>query len=140
MMKEESLLNCLPELTQLAAENGKEIYGDSYAPSITSFIDLATGGLLRVFTVREDGILVGYAMFVVSPKLHQRLLVCADCTTIYLTEAHRGNKARELVKYAEEQLISSGVAQIQYHARPAFKKFFRHLGYEVSDYTYVKDV
>lgn len=140
MIQEESLLACLPEFIQLAAENGKEIYGDTYAPSITSFIDLARGGALKIFTVREDEILVGYAMYVVSPKLHQSLLICADCTTIYLAPVFRGHRAIDLVKYAEQELIAAGVQQIQYHARPAFRKFFSHLGYNISEYTFVKDV
>lgn len=140
MIQEERLTACLPEFIQLAAENGKEIYGDTYNPSITCFIDLAASGCLRVFTARLDDQLIGYAMFVVSAKLHQRQINCADCTTVYVKPEFRGPLAQTLVQYAEEVLKNSGVRQIQYHARPAFRKFFSRLGYRVADYTYVKDV
>lgn len=140
MIQEENILDCLSDFVVLALENGKEIYGETYAPSISSFISLSQSGALKVYTVRKNKKLIGYALYIVSAKLHERYTLCAECNTIFVKKEYRGNIAQRLVTFAEKQLVSLGVNQIQYQARPAFKKFFKRLGYGVVEYTYRKEV
>lgn len=140
MMQAERLQDCLQEILTLAALNGQEVYGESYEPSLPNFLDLDRFGLIKLYTYRAEDKIVGYAIFIVSRKTHQRSILCADCTSIFIHKKYRGLKAVQLIKFAENKLKEIGIQHIQYHAAGKFMALFNRLGYATADYTFVKEV
>lgn len=72
---------------------------------------LENAGLLRAFSARRDGRLIGYCIYVVTPgALHARNTKRATCTDWYLLpEERRGLIGMKLMKFAEAALRREGV-------------------------------
>ena len=71
-----------------------------------------------VFTVRDDGALVGYAAFFVMKHLHYAGLVHAQNDVLFLARPHRrGTTALRFLAYCEEQLRAIGAHKLTYHVK-----------------------
>jgi len=67
-------------------------------------------GLLKIFTARDDGRLVGYLWVILSPNLHSRgsMLACDD--GLYVAKSYRGQAvAKDLVRFTERCLKEDGI-------------------------------
>ena len=94
---------------------------------------MAASGVLRIFTARDDGVMAGYATFIVIPSHHRRGMVVAHEDALYMKpEFRRGRVAMRLMKFAEDSLKGSCQVVI-YHcpvAKPHFGILLTKLGYE----------
>jgi GNAT superfamily N-acetyltransferase len=66
-----------------------------------------------MFTVRNEGELVGYAGFFVNQSLHVKSIIVASCDLIYMKPEYRG-WGHNLIEFANYYLKSSG-ATLVYH-------------------------
>jgi len=89
---------------------------------------------LASFSVRLDGVLIGYAVFICSPHLHYKDHVVAFADIIFVSTEHRKTTGAGLglIRFAERTLRGQGVAKIVYHIKldHDFMPVLHKLGYE----------
>lgn len=85
----ESITAKLDEFLELARKNGTEIYGENYNPDIASIVDLDRSHLIEYVTVRDEGKLVGYAVFLINMHPHMQDKAAAECTCMYILPEYR---------------------------------------------------
>jgi GNAT superfamily N-acetyltransferase len=95
---------------------------------------LEKGGVLRIYTAREDGVLIGYAFFILSQNLHYKSLKQAQNDICYVCPAKRGaNVGKHLLRdFAETELRAEGVKVINLHIKTSYnwQKLAERWGYE----------
>lgn len=106
-------------------------------------------GMLQVVTAREGGArIVGYAVHLIIPHHHYKMLVAFD-DFYYMSAAFRGEgNGRKLIEFAEQKLRERGVDRIVYHERlvgPTAKagnlaRFFERQGYRPHEKVWIKDL
>ena len=98
----------LLHLDWLEIEHRKDIR--EFDPDWEAYETLEEAGILKVFTVRFEGKLVGYYSCIVSPSLHSKGLLQATIDAIYLHPDYRkGLVGYKLIKFAEKCLKEDGV-------------------------------
>lgn len=97
-------------------------------------------GLLKVYTVRDMGKLIGYAAFLVTPSLMFRGHKQAVPMGVYLDKAHRnGMVGYRFLHWCDEMLRGNNVSLV-YHSvgRVDFGQVLVRLGYEFCETTYAR--
>lgn len=99
-------------------------------------------GVLRVYTARIDGDLIGYACFLMRPNPHYSGSIQAVADVVFISEAYRrGRLGLQLLQFADNGLTADG-AQVIYHhvklAHPALGRLLEHMGYEPVETIYVR--
>jgi GNAT superfamily N-acetyltransferase len=112
--KQEFLLDVKDEVVLLIQDHFDEVYPARKVFELDMDWDLYSQlenlGLLKIFTARDDGSLVGYLFVVLSPNLHSKgsMLACDD--GLYVAKSHRGKSvAKDLVCFTEHCLKEDGV-------------------------------
>ena len=75
-----------------------------------SYEKLEDMGFLKIFTVRDNGLLVGYLWVILSPNLHSigSVLACDD--GLFVAKTHRGQTvAKDLIQFTERCLKEDGI-------------------------------
>ena len=97
----------------------------------------------------KSGLPVGYAVFVLTPHLHYRMLQGANDVFFLAPEYRRGWLGVKLLRLAEHALKERGVGQIvtpiKLHVRPGKRgtdvgPLFRYLGYRPIEMVYSKRI
>ena len=107
------------------------------------YCELDAAGKLATFIAKRDGVIVGYAAFVVQTHIHYcDALVAANSAVYVVPEARVGRVALKLLRYAEIGLKAQGVKKIYYHvkAEKDFGRLLEHLGYQDSERLFAKVV
>lgn len=92
-------------------------------------------GRLKFYTVRSNGVAVGYNLFTLGPALLSQSVMRAACVALWLHPAYRsGRTGLRLIKGAEEGLKADGVKKVRYGVHLNFAggdtvKMFERLGY-----------
>ena len=105
------------------------------------YCELDTAGKLASFIAKRDGVIVGYAAFVVQTHIHYcDALVAANSAVYVVPEARIGRVALKLLRYAEIGLKAQGVKKIYYHVKQEkdFGRLLEHLGYQDSERLFAK--
>ena len=93
--------------TELALYQGDIAFDPDYAKYDT----LDTMGVIKIYTVRADDGLIGYAIYVVMPHMHYRQNVWARCDLIWIKpEYRRAHIGKGLLAFVEAQLALEGVS------------------------------
>jgi len=113
------------------------------APDKAAYATVENIGMLRTYTVRDDGVLVGYAIFFLRQALHYSTSLQASQDVLFISPAHRGRKTGlEFLTWCDEQLRVEGVQVVYHHVKvdPAldFGPLLIRLGYEQIDAIYGK--
>lgn len=98
-------------------------------------------GRLHTVTVRKDGNLVGYHISFLGSHPHYRSTLHAMVDLYYLLpELRAGRVGLKLFKFAEEKLKELKVVKIYTGCKVKFdhSRLFKYLGYELSDYQFIK--
>lgn len=93
-------------------------------------------GKLRIFTVRLEGELIGYAVFLLSPALHYRSSMQAIQDVLYLHPNYRrGGTGGRFIKWCDDQLKLANVQVVMHHVKVAhdFGPLLERLGYQKTD-------
>lgn len=114
-----------------------------------AYIQLEESGLLRCYTARYNGDLVGYCVFVVRPNLRYSTSIQALQDILYLDKSKRGALwGNRLLDYCHDRLKAEGVQVVYQHSKasPEIKvavasipnrhdvgRLFEHMGYELID-------
>ena len=110
-------------------------------PDWDAYYTLQEQGKLKVFTARDEGVLVGYFVVFVSPHIHYKDRLFAKNDLIYLTPSHRkGFTGIKLIKFAEGCLKEDGVSVLVVNTKnhKPFHKIMQFLGFTSEDIEYSK--
>lgn len=102
-------------------------------------IDIA--GKLRVFTVRDGGVLVGYAVFIVDFDIHYSGSKQAKQDVMFLEpDYRRGGNGAMLISHCDIALRVEGVQVVYHHVKTAhnFGPLLGSLGYEKVESVFAK--
>jgi hypothetical protein len=75
-------------------------------------------GRLVIITAREDGVMVGYSVFILGHHIHYRECLVASNDVIYVKPEKRGIVGARLIKRSEEILEKLKVKKIAWHVKP----------------------
>jgi len=103
--------------------------------------ELDAAGKLATFIVRRNGVMVGYAAFIVQTHIHYReALVAANSAVYVVPEARVGRVVLKLLRYAEIGLKAQGVKKVYYHVKRErdFGRLLEHLGYQDAERLFAK--
>lgn len=79
-------------------------------PDHDRYFALERSGALRIYTARENGIIVGYALFVLGQHLHYKAVRVANNDIFFVDPARRGAwLGVKLLKFARDSLKAEGV-------------------------------
>lgn len=104
---------------------------------IARYIRAEAQGQLRIYTIRIDGNLAGYADFTIarSPK-YQSSLQANQGDLFLLPDYRRGRIGINFIRWCDVQLKGEGVQVVYQHQKvkhPALGRVLEHLGYEQID-------
>lgn len=102
-----------------------------YDPQIEEYIRFNEMGYLTLFTVRDDGNPVGYAMVYVSEDMHNRDLVAKE-DTLYIHPDHRNGLGKRFVQKILAALRDAGVKRVDVTVTtdPRVAMLWRRIGFK----------
>ncbi len=114
------------------------------APDMEKYKTIAEHGLYSVFTVRSDeGELLGYAGFFMSPMLHFKNSHQAVCDLIYVRpEYRRSGIGNDFVSFIDDMLREKGISAVFYNvpAKMDWSELLVKKGYELHDRMYSRRI
>lgn len=144
--KEDYTPELIKELSPLIAAHRDEIslMPDTIPtePNWAMYQCAADQDLLHIYTVRVEGIIQGYAVYMTYAHQHYISQLIAEPDVIYLyKEARRGMVGRDLLRFAERDLKALGVNSIRQVVKPSVRDFgplLKRDGYELTDVIWTK--
>lgn len=115
----------------------------AYDHDWTAYMSMQAQDMTVFVTAREDGKLVGYAMYVITPMLHHCKYLMAVCDALVTWYTHRGQGiGRLLYEVAEKECIDRGANRIVNHHRLCYgaEPIFPKLGFKLIEHVYMKEV
>jgi hypothetical protein len=141
--REQYSASLVAEMRPLWETHYAETHDDKYGPldPDMSFYEKAQG-ILRIFTARRDGVLVGYQVYFVMNDPHSRASVQAVQDILFVHPSARGTDGYRFMKWCVAELEREGVDVIHQRipARHDFGHILERMGFELSDLTYAKRV
>lgn len=134
--------DALPLIKANHAESGALPAAD-FDPHRESYEALEKIGILRVFSAREAVVLVGYAVFIVSPThMHYPKTCWAMQDVLYVDPSRRGVMPVRFLKWQDGELRSDGVDLIYRHntLHRDYSRLLLHLGYQAEEMRYFRDL
>lgn len=115
--------------------------GEQLDPDLVAIKSAIMHGDMRVYSVRDDGKLVGYLAFLLSAgHLHYAKVKLAMQDVLYVEPAHRGAASILLMLEAERDLRAAGidlVGQVE-KVRAPLGKLLSRLGYQHEENLWIK--
>ena len=95
------------------------------------YFALEDAGMLRFFTARKDGELVGYIVAIISSPLTTKGSLLAVLDSVYVAKPHRGRTGLRLFNFVEECMKQDGVYRIMASssAKNPIGAFLERMGY-----------
>jgi hypothetical protein len=142
---EETIAGCLDELKVLTNAHWDEVRFDYGAmrvdPDWPKYMHLNSLGIIRLYTIRDWGQLIGYASFIVDDHLHFKGKKFAGNDTIYILPEYRNKfTIPRFMKYFESKLakIGADVIQITTTKTNKHERFMKHSGYDMNQFISTK--
>ena len=134
------------ELNDLFTDMWSDVSRDQSLPAMdvdySIYVRLENAGVLRTFTVRLGGELIGAMVFFVTPNLHHRNSMWATCDVVWIRpDMRRPMVGLRLIRYAEAALQAEGVNVIRIGAkvrRPELARLLVYMGYDAVEISYQK--
>lgn len=113
--KEESYEEVVNDIMPLYEKHWEEIALNQdkikLNPDLEKYQTLNAMGILRIFTARDNGKLVGYFLVMVTPHIHYKDHSFAVNDIIYVhPDCRGGTVAYRLIRFVEKQLKADGVS------------------------------
>jgi len=143
--QEEKLSKIEEELRPMLVEHYHEIamYKDkiSLVPDWDRYYTLEDSGILKVATVRDSGILVGYYIIMVVPNLHYSEDLYAVNDIVLIKPEYRNAKIGVgLFSFVENWMRDLGVSVMTMHMKTSqpFDKLCEGMGWDYTERLYTK--
>lgn len=106
-------------------------HGLELKPDYETFCRYERAGRYILFTLRNNGTLLGNCAMYLDNSTHTQTLIATEDTLYILPEARRGRVAHRFVAYVENSLKQLGAREISITVKTVNKagRFFRMLGY-----------
>ena len=130
------LLNTAVELGKVAAimaQHDAELYPEDGNPDLQAFTSMVNAGMTRIYVVKKDMRIVGYALFVLSRDFFRAHIVQAECISIYIKPESRGLYFKRLMQFAERELKHEHVNRLLVGANTSVKsleKLYARFGFK----------
>lgn len=140
----ETLRECQEEIQPLLVAHWREIaaYQDiPLDPEWGMYAQIEQTGALRIYTVRDDGRLVGYAVFFVRANPHYKGSVQAQQDILYLDPPLRKQRiGAAFIEWCDAELRKAGAQVVYQHVKLAFDfgPMLERLGYEALEKIYAR--
>ena len=139
----ESLYDIASELPPLFARYAREFdKGLNADPDWTALLRMTAAGMLRVVTVRDNGLLVGFAFTTITPHIMDKTVLYGFTHAIWLDPAYRsGWFPIKFLRFNLERLREWGCQRVSigHDARwPRLNKVYARLGYKLEELLYVR--
>ena len=141
------LQDFLDECEPMLADHYEEVamYTDKIDldPDYTRYEQAEEADLLRIFTLKDDGKIVGYNIFFVGAGLHYSSTKYALNDIVYIDPDHRHQEHTvTFFKRCESWLKEEGVQVISYHmkANKTFTGLMEFLEFDHAEHVYTKYV
>lgn len=110
-------------------------------PNWEAYANLDRAGMLRFFTARQDGDLIGYFLLIVNRSLHYKDHLFANNDILFLHPDHRkGIAGLRLIKFAEKSLRDEGVSLMNVNTKvhAPFDVIMERMGFNLIERIYSK--
>lgn len=117
-------------------------HGQTFAPDLARYLQYEECGYYVMFTVRDAGLMVGYAGLYFVPSMHTQELICTEDTWFLLPEYRKGRNALEFYKFLENECRRRGVVEIGVTAKltNGAGRILEYLGYSEVSKQYSKPI
>ena len=137
VFKKEKLQDVWDEMLPILKEHYLEIahYKDiRFEPNVAEYFRMEDAGITHTFTARENGELIGYAVFNIRYNLHYKSSKQAYQDVIYISKEKRGF-GKSFIKWCDDELRKLGVQVVNQHIKFAhdWSIVLERLGYEKQD-------
>lgn len=142
--KAEELEAILPEFLEIAKSHNEELRPFDHLvmnPDIENYRVLFSMGVYKIYSVRDNDKLVGYAGFFVSPSMQHKDSIQAVQDLIYLNPELRGKGiGHGFIQWIDDQLKYEGVDIVYHHTKngKSFGGLLESLNYKLIDYVYAR--
>jgi GNAT superfamily N-acetyltransferase len=143
--RQESLISYKDDATLLLELHWEEIALNKDAiklnPDWDTYFELEDKGILKIFTAREEGKLVGYFVVICRHHLHYKDHLFAFNDVLYLQKEYRkGFTGAKLMKFAEKCLKEDGISVLVVNTKrhKPFDILLSWLGYKHVENVYTK--
>ncbi len=135
--RDERYCQCINEIVPLFTNHWKEIANHQGVipldPDFDKYQNVEDNNMLRIYTARDDGKLIGYFISFVSPHMHYKSTIYALNDIMYIDPSYRGSTVGfRLIKGAMVDLKSNcGVDKLVIHMKVTheFRKLLTKLGF-----------
>ena len=140
----ERIADAWDEALPLLRANAREtsILPREFDPDLDGILAAEAAGVLRAYTMRADGKLVGYTTFAVSPHFHFRGLIIATQDALFVSPEYRGRAALRFLRWQDDELAREGVDLIhrQVTVRRDYGRALDRIGYSPDACEWVRDL
>jgi GNAT superfamily N-acetyltransferase len=110
-------------------------------PNWEEYERLDAAGVMKFFTARSEGELVGYFIITVGASMHYRDHLFAICDIIFVRPDKRsGATGYKLIKYAERWCVDNGVSLLNINTKVhlPFDRLMEGMGFDLIERVYSK--
>lgn len=141
VFKKETFEDLYRDGHQLMFDHFKEVFpfNDEMNIDLEYFMAAQEFGMLNVYIARDEGQLIGYALFIVKPGAHTLDVKHAYQDSIFIKKDRRGF-GTEFIKWCDDQLKEEGVKVVFHYVKVDhdWSKILNRLGYVKTDTLYAK--
>lgn len=143
--QEETFLKAYEDASKLLTSHWEELaVNKDERPldvDINGYLKAEEANMLKVYTLRDDGNLIGYATFFVRENLHYKTWIVATCDIYYVDPSYR--KYGVGFKFFNDivsELLKMNVRSIYVHDKLSHShaELFQALGFKAIEQTYEK--
>lgn len=112
-------------------------------PDLAVYHEADERRMLRIYTARQNGCLVGYQVFFISRHPHHRQSIQAEQDILFFTaDSRKGLVGYKFIRYCIGELMKEKIDMIHQRisVRNNFGQLFERLGFKLEDLTYSRRV
>lgn len=143
----ELLRDTLDEMIPLLRVHFEEVQDNLSAfpfnPDYERYLQMEQLGMLHVACVRDQGVLIGYGVYLLTEHIHSRGVNCASNSAFYVKPEYRHTGvSHQLIVFAEGYLKTCGASLIVYGMKcgKTYESLCRTAGYTPMELHYSKYV
>lgn len=135
-----------PELQAIYPEHYEELTVSKnfpLDPDYERYRKMSQMGILKLYTCRDDGVLIGYVVMIVGPGLHYKTCMVAHEDLYYLKKDYRkGRLGIKMFQYVEEELKKLGIDRVVMGTKVYSdnSRLLEYLGYRFYEKLYTKEL
>ena len=140
-IQEDPFLAILDEVAPLFARYGQESGKAAVDPNWQGMMQMATIGMLRMVTLRQGGMLIGFCLNLLSRPIMYKTTLFGTTVCVFIDKPFRfGMNGLKLLRRNKELLLEWGCQRLYLATpEPRMAKVFERLGYRFEETHYVSE-